>query len=154
MLHTLKDTYMYIYIPDIERTIIYHDENIHVGQSVDEKESLSPRKRTFKINSEEDKVVFQYIFIVDFGSGQVRVECVYEPPQENFPQGFEVSEDLREDAVETLAGLLGLKKVCRSLFFFFFFPFFLFLFPLSSGDMVRPEVAGGDGQNPRGGGFF
>lgn len=44
---------------------------------------------------------------------QVRVECVYEPPQENYPEGFEVSEDPKADTVEALAGLLGLKRVSQ-----------------------------------------
>lgn len=39
------------------------------------------------------------------------MECVYEPPQENYPEGFEVLEDPKADTVEALAGLLGLKKV-------------------------------------------
>ncbi|CAN0473601.1 unnamed protein product, partial [Laminaria digitata] len=39
------------------------------------------------------------------------VECVYEPPQENYPEGFDVLEDPRADTVEALAGLLGLKRV-------------------------------------------
>ena len=42
---------------------------------------------------------------------QVHVECVYEPPQEEYPEGFEVKEDPRADTVEKLAGLLGLKRV-------------------------------------------
>ncbi|CAN0145288.1 unnamed protein product [Scytosiphon promiscuus] len=42
---------------------------------------------------------------------KVRVECVYEPPQENYPEGFQVSEDPKGDTVEALAGLLGLKRV-------------------------------------------
>ncbi|CAM9848331.1 unnamed protein product [Pylaiella littoralis] len=42
---------------------------------------------------------------------KVRVECVYEPPQENYPEGFQVSEDPKADTVEALAGLLGLKRV-------------------------------------------
>lgn len=45
------------------------------------------------------------------GHVQVRVECVYEPPQEGFPEGFELKEDPRTDTVEELAGLLGLKRV-------------------------------------------
>lgn len=44
-------------------------------------------------------------------SRQIRVEFVYEPPQENYPEGFEVSEDPKADTVEALAGLLGLKRV-------------------------------------------
>lgn len=39
------------------------------------------------------------------------MECVYEPPQENYPEGFQVSEDPKADTVEALAGLLGLKRV-------------------------------------------
>ena len=39
------------------------------------------------------------------------MECVYEPPQENYPEGFEVSEDPKADTVDALAGLLGLKRV-------------------------------------------
>lgn len=42
------------------------------------------------------------------------MECIYEPPQENLPEGFEVSGDPRADTVEALAELLGLKKVYES----------------------------------------
>lgn len=42
---------------------------------------------------------------------KVRVECVYEPPQENYPEGFDVLDDPKADTVEALAGLLGLKRV-------------------------------------------
>lgn len=44
-------------------------------------------------------------------SCKVRVECVYEPPQENYPEGFQVLDDPKADTVEALAGLLGLKRV-------------------------------------------
>ena len=36
---------------------------------------------------------------------------MYEPPQENYPEGFDVLEDPKADTVEALAGLLGLKRV-------------------------------------------
>lgn len=39
------------------------------------------------------------------------MECVYEPPQEDFPEGFELKEDPKTDTVEELAELLGLKRV-------------------------------------------
>lgn len=55
--------------------------------------------------------IFRVFVPVVFLGKQVRVECVYEPPQENYPEGFVVSEDPRADTVEKLAGLLGLKKV-------------------------------------------
>lgn len=42
------------------------------------------------------------------------MECVYEPPQENYPEGFDVLEDPKADTVEALAGLLGLKRVSKS----------------------------------------
>ena len=42
---------------------------------------------------------------------QVSVECIYEPPQLTSAEGFELLEDSREDIVEKLADLLGLKKV-------------------------------------------
>lgn len=44
---------------------------------------------------------------------QVRVECIYEPPQETFPEGFEVADDPRGETADKLAELLGLKKARR-----------------------------------------
>lgn len=45
---------------------------------------------------------------------KVKVECIYEPPQEvdpDCPDGFILLEDPKEERVENLAKLLGLKKV-------------------------------------------
>ena len=45
---------------------------------------------------------------------KVKVECIYEPPQEadpNTPEGFHVLDDPNEEQVEHLAKLLGLQKV-------------------------------------------
>ncbi|CAM9492145.1 unnamed protein product [Discosporangium mesarthrocarpum] len=42
---------------------------------------------------------------------KVHVECVYEPPQTNFPGGFELLEDPLEDSVEALAKMLNLNRV-------------------------------------------
>lgn len=42
---------------------------------------------------------------------QVKVECIYEPPQENSPEGFVLLEDPREETVDKLAELLDLQKV-------------------------------------------
>lgn len=42
---------------------------------------------------------------------QVKVECLYEPPQETSPQGFILQDDPKEETVEALAKLLGLQKV-------------------------------------------
>lgn len=39
------------------------------------------------------------------------MECVYEPPQENSPEGFVLLDDPREETVEQLAQLLGLQRV-------------------------------------------
>ena len=44
-------------------------------------------------------------------SNQVRVECIYEPPQETTDTEFNLLEDEREEKVEALAAALGLKKV-------------------------------------------
>ena len=41
----------------------------------------------------------------------VKIEAMYEPPQENTPEGFEVLEDPREEQVAKLAEMLNLKKV-------------------------------------------
>lgn len=49
--------------------------------------------------------------VVIAASCKVRVECVYEPPQENYPEGFQLLDDPKADTVEALAGLLGLKRV-------------------------------------------
>jgi nuclear protein localization protein 4 homolog len=42
---------------------------------------------------------------------QVKVECLYEPPQETSPEGFQLLDDPKEEIVDELANLLGLKKV-------------------------------------------
>lgn len=41
----------------------------------------------------------------------MRVEALYEPPQEGTHEGFELLEDPRAERVEELAAALGLKKV-------------------------------------------
>jgi nuclear protein localization protein 4 homolog len=42
---------------------------------------------------------------------KVTVEALYEPPQEVSPDSFQLLEDPREDQVNTLVHLLGMKKV-------------------------------------------
>eukprot|EP00640_Fibrocapsa_japonica_P001471 CAMPEP_0113944174 /NCGR_PEP_ID=MMETSP1339-20121228/30681_1 /TAXON_ID=94617 /ORGANISM="Fibrocapsa japonica" /LENGTH=415 /DNA_ID=CAMNT_0000949261 /DNA_START=206 /DNA_END=1453 /DNA_ORIENTATION=+ /assembly_acc=CAM_ASM_000762 len=42
---------------------------------------------------------------------KVRVECVYEPPQNGFAEGFELMEDPNEDKVAALASMLQLERV-------------------------------------------
>jgi len=45
---------------------------------------------------------------------KVKVECIYEPPQEpdpDSPEGFQLLDDEREDRVDKLASMLGLQKV-------------------------------------------
>lgn len=49
-------------------------------------------------------------------ASQVRVEALYEPPQEGTHEGFELLEDPRAERVEELAAALQLKKVCCGLF--------------------------------------
>ncbi|CAM9449225.1 unnamed protein product, partial [Phaeothamnion confervicola] len=41
---------------------------------------------------------------------EVKVECIYEPPQHTYPHGFELVEDPNEAKVEKLAELLKLQK--------------------------------------------
>jgi nuclear protein localization family protein 4 len=45
------------------------------------------------------------------GDTEVKVEYIYEPPQNNMPEGFELLDDPNEDRVESLASMLGLRKV-------------------------------------------
>jgi nuclear protein localization protein 4 homolog len=42
---------------------------------------------------------------------QVKVQVLYEPPQENSVSGFTILEDPRAEKVEHLAAALGLKRV-------------------------------------------
>jgi nuclear protein localization protein 4 homolog len=41
----------------------------------------------------------------------VKVECIYEPPQETTDTSFTLLDDPKADRVTALAGLLGLRKV-------------------------------------------
>lgn len=52
-----------------------------------------------------------YLFGTFEEGNKVKVECLYEPPQRNSPEGFEILEDQKEETVENLAKLLRLKMV-------------------------------------------
>ena len=41
----------------------------------------------------------------------VKVDCIYEPPQDTTDTGFTLLDDPKADRVAALAGLLGLRKV-------------------------------------------
>ena len=41
----------------------------------------------------------------------MKVECIYEPPQDTTDTGFTLLDDPKADRVAALAGLLGLRKV-------------------------------------------
>ena len=41
------------------------------------------------------------------------MEASYEPPQKNSPDDATLEKDPNEDKVDSLAALLGLKRVCR-----------------------------------------
>lgn len=44
-------------------------------------------------------------------NNSVKVECIYEPPQETSDTSFTLLDDPKADRVTALAGLLGLRKV-------------------------------------------
>lgn len=52
-----------------------------------------------------------YLYGTFGDNNSVKVECIYEPPQDNTDIGFTLLDDPKADRVTALAGLLGLRKV-------------------------------------------
>ena len=52
-----------------------------------------------------------YLYGTFGDKNSVKVECIYEPPQETTDAGFTLLDDPKADRVAALAGLLGLRKV-------------------------------------------
>ncbi|CAM9751683.1 unnamed protein product [Chrysoparadoxa australica] len=85
------------------------DKAVCTQVSLDTKTCQSFQTYLRQFNFHQCRMGYLYGYFEE--DNKVKVECAYEPPQRGFAAGFELLDDPREEVVEQLAQLLGLRKV-------------------------------------------